>query len=149
MRVAVGADETGPLPDAVVAELRELGHHVDAVGPIAGEPGEWADTSARVAAMVAEGTADLGVVLCWTGTGASIAANKVPGARAALCPDADTATMARRYNHANVLALSMRSTSEPVGREIVRAFLAGRDGTDAFDVRNVAVVDALDRRDRT
>jgi ribose 5-phosphate isomerase B len=87
---------------------------------------------------VAEGRADRGVVCCWSGTGASIAANKVPGVRAALCGDAETARMARRYNHANVLALSLRATSPPMGREIVEAFLAEPDGADDFDVRNVA-----------
>jgi ribose 5-phosphate isomerase B len=93
---------------------------------------------------VAEGRADRGVVCCWSGTGASIAANKVPGVRAALCADAETARMARRYNHANVLALSLRATSPPMGREIVEAFLEEPDGSDDFDVRNVAELRRMD-----
>lgn len=144
MRIAVGADEAGPLGRAVVDGLRGSGHVVDVVGPLAGRDGEWAEVSAEVARRVAAGEADRGVVLCWSGTGASIAANKVAGARAALCGDAETARMARRYNHANVLALSMRATSEPVGREIVEAFLDEPDGADDFDVRNVAVLARLE-----
>jgi ribose 5-phosphate isomerase B len=85
------------------------------------------------------------VVCCWSGTGASIAANKVPGVRAALCADAETARMARRYNHANVLALSLRLTSPPVGREILEAFLAEPGGADDFDRRNLAELEALER----
>ena len=68
----------------------------------------------------------------------------MPGARAALCADAETARMARRYNHANVLALSLRLTSPPMGREIVEAFLAEPDGDDDFDRRNVAGLGAME-----
>ncbi len=73
---------------------------------------------------MAGGQADRGVVCCWTGTGVSIAANKVPGVRAALCVDAETARGARRWNDANVLALSLRLTSEQVATEILDAFLS-------------------------
>ena len=101
--------------------------------------------SAAAARAVAQGRVDRGVVCCWSGTGASIAANKVPGVRAALCSDAETARMARRYNHANVVALSLRLTSPPMGREIVEAFLAEPDGADDFDLRNVAALGAMER----
>ena len=94
---------------------------------------------------MAEGAAERGVVCCWSGTGASIAANKVAGARAALCIDAETARMARKYNHANVLALSLRSTSPPMGREIVQAFLDEPDGDEDFDIRNVERLDRMER----
>jgi ribose 5-phosphate isomerase B len=144
MRIAVGSDEQGALPEAVVALMRDAGHDVDLAGPLAGGAQEWAEVGAGIGRLVASGAADLGVVCCWSGTGVSIAANKVPGARAALCGDAETARMARRYNHANVLVMSLRATSEEVGREIVRAFLDEPPGTDDFDVRNVATVDALD-----
>jgi ribose 5-phosphate isomerase B len=144
MRIAVGFDERGALPEAVVALLRDAGHDVDLAGPLVGGAQEWADVGAEIGRAVASGAADLGVVCCWSGTGVSIAANKVPGARAALCGDAETARMARRYNHANVLAMSLRATSEELGREIVRAFLDEPPGTDDFDTRNVAAVDALD-----
>jgi len=138
MRVAVGSDEATPLVDEVVAALREAGHEVELHGPPAGGAEEWVAASAAVARRVAEGACERGVVCCWSGTGASIAANKVPGARAALCADAETARMARKYNHANVLALSLRLTSPPVGREILDAFLAEPDGAEDFDLRNVA-----------
>jgi ribose 5-phosphate isomerase B len=94
---------------------------------------------------VAEGACERGVVCCWSGTGASIAANKVPGARAALCTDAETARMARKYNHANVLALSLRLTSPPLGREILTAFLEEPAGDEDFDVRNVRRLDEMER----
>lgn len=145
MRVALGADEANGLTDAVAAALRDAGHEVELHGPLAGGTEEWAEVGAAVGRRVAEGACDMGVVCCWTGTGVSIAANKVPGVRAALCADAETARMARRYNHANVLVLSLRATSEPVGREIVASFLDGPLGDDEFDRRNVAGVEALDR----
>jgi RpiB/LacA/LacB family sugar-phosphate isomerase len=144
MRVAVGSDEVTSLTDRVVAALREAGHEVELLGPLAGGSEEWVEVSAQVARRVAEGAAEKGVVCCWSGTGASIAANKVAGARAALCADAETARMARKYNHANVLALSLRATSDTVGEEILAAFLDEPDGDEEFDRRNVAEVEALD-----
>lgn len=144
MKVAVGADEVTPVAHEVVAALRERGHQVEVFGPLADTDGEWVDVSARTARAVADGDCDRGVVLCWSGTGASIAANKVPGARAALCTDAPTARMAREYNHANVLALSMRLTSPPVAREIVDAFLEEPPGDGDFNRRNLARLGTLD-----
>jgi len=138
MRIALGSDERTVLTDEVAEALRAAGHDVELFGPLAGGDEEWVAASAATARAVADGRADRGVVCCWSGTGASIAANKVPGVRAALCGDAETARMARRYNHANVLALSLRATSPPMGREIVEAFLAEPDGADDFDLRNVA-----------
>lgn len=145
MRIAVGSDERTAVTDAVVAHLARLGHEVLLHGPLAGRGDEWAAVGGEVGSRVAADDADLGVVFCWSGTGVSIAANKVPGVRAALCTDAETARMARRYNHANVLALSLRLTSEPLAREIVAAFLDEPPGAEEFDVRNVEGVDALDR----
>ena len=146
MRVAVASDERTPLTDAIVASLRETGHEVELSGPLAGGEEEWAEVSAGLGRRVADRACERGVLFCWSGTGASIAANKVPGVRAALCGDAETARMARRYNHANVLVMSLRATSEPVGREILEAFLDEPPGEDDFDRRNVAAVEALDRR---
>jgi ribose 5-phosphate isomerase B len=144
MRIAVGSDEVTPLTDEVVAALREAGHEVELHGPPAGGGEEWVEASAAAARRVAEGACERAVVCCWSGTGASIAANKVPGARAALCVDAETARMARKYNHANVLALSLRATSDTLGAEILAAFLDEPLGDEEFDRRNVAEVDALD-----
>ena len=118
--MAFGTDERNAVTDVVVEHLTKEGHDVDVVAA----PGWWPDVGRSVATRVVEGKADVGVVCCWTGTGVSIAANKVPGARAALCVDAETARGARRWNDANVLALSLRLTSEPVAREILDAFLS-------------------------
>jgi ribose 5-phosphate isomerase B len=120
MRVAFGTDERTPLTEEVVAELERRGHEV--VVRIEGDP--WPDVGRRVGEAVASGAADRGVVCCWTGTGVSIAANKVPGVRAALCTDAETARGARRWNDANVLAMSLRLTSAEVAREMLDAFFA-------------------------
>ncbi len=144
MRIAVGSDEANSLTEAVVSHLRDEGHELELVGPLAGDDTEWADVGALVGRRVADGGADTGVVACWTGTGVSIAANKVPGIRAALCGDAETAKGARRYNHANVLVLSLRATSEQLGREIVDAFLGSPDGDEDFDHRNVRRINELD-----
>lgn len=121
-RVAVGADDHSALVDALVARLEREGCEVVVPRPIA-DP--WVDVGRTVGEEVAAGRADLGVVVCWTGTGVSIAANKVPGVRAALCVDAHTAGGARRWNDANVLALSQRLTTPTVGEEILVAFLRG------------------------
>ena len=144
MRIAIGSDEVTPLTDDLVAMLRDAGHELTLHGPIAGGDEEWVAASAGAARQVSEGRADRGLVLCWSGTGASIAANKVPGVRAALCADPQTARMARRYNHANVLALSLRLTSPPMGREIVEAFLDEPEGSDDFDLRNVGELGAME-----
>jgi ribose 5-phosphate isomerase B len=126
MRIAIGSDEKTELTDALLADLERRGHQVLAYGPLAeGDPEvDWPLVSARVARAVAEGEAEQGIVCCWTGTGASIAANKVAGVRAALVHDAETARGARIWNHANVLALSLRATPIPIAREILEAWFA-------------------------
>jgi ribose 5-phosphate isomerase B len=124
MRIALGADDSTRIVDAICELLSELGHEVTRFGKAAAEDEAWADTGRRVAESVAGGAHDQGVVCCWTGTGVSIAANKVPGVRCALCVDAETARGARRWNDANVLALGLRLTSEEVAKEIVQAWLA-------------------------
>ena len=120
MRIAFGTDEHTALTDAVIARLRGLGHVVEVVAE--GDP--WPNTGRRVGEHVAAGRSDRGVVCCWTGTGVSIAANKVAGVRAALCTDAETARGARKWNDANVLAFGLRLTSPVVAAEMVDAFLA-------------------------
>ena len=125
MRISVSADElTGVAGDAR-RRARRRGHRTLRHGVLAdGERGDWAWASEVAARDVAEGRAELGIVCCWTGTGASIAANKVDGVRAALCPDAATAAGARRWNDANVLALSLRATSAAELVEILDAWFA-------------------------
>jgi ribose 5-phosphate isomerase B len=138
VRIAVSADELTGIAEAVADELRERGHEVLVHGALAeGEPDDWAWASEAAARDVAEGRAEQAVVCCWTGTGASIAANKVPGVRAALCGDAPTAAGARRWNDANVLALSLRATSRAELGEILDAWLAGAPSAEADDVANV------------
>ena len=138
MRIAVSSDERTGVADAVVGELRRRGHEPLLHGALSdGERDDWAWASEAAARDVAEGRAEQAVVCCWTGTGASIAANKVPGVRAALCADAETAAGARRWNDANVLALSLRLTSEAQLEEILDAWFDAAPSTDADDVANV------------
>jgi ribose 5-phosphate isomerase B len=135
-----------PSARALVDELRSRGHEVTIHGALAeGEREAWAWASERAARDVAEGRADQGVVCCWTGTGASIAANKVRGVRAALCADAETARGARTWNDANVLAVSLRATSEPLMREILDGWLStepSRDAGDRLNVEHLAEIEA-------
>ncbi|MFG2681101.1 RpiB/LacA/LacB family sugar-phosphate isomerase [Streptomyces sp. NPDC048392] len=146
MRISVSSDMDEPVARLLVEELRGRGHEVLAHGALSpGADPRWAVCSERAAREVAAGRADQAVVCCWTGTGASIAANKVPGVRAALCADAYTADGARRWNDANVLALSLRLTSGPLLREILDAWFASGPGEDAGDRDNVAHVERLDR----
>ncbi|RIK07744.1 MAG: galactose isomerase [Acidobacteria bacterium] len=122
MRIAVGSDERSSLTDRVVRDLEDRGHEVVLIGALAGSPLEWADAGRAVAMEVAEGHAACGIGFCWTGTGFSIAANKVPGVRAALCTDSETARGARKWNDANVLVMSLRLTSEEIAHEILDAW---------------------------
>ena len=126
MKIAIGSDEATELTTALLQELERRGHIILPFGPLqAGDTeSDWPIVSARVARAVASGEADQGIVCCWTGTGASLAANKVPGIRAALAHDAETARGARIWNHANVLALSLRATPIPIAREILDAWFA-------------------------
>lgn len=117
--------------DALVDELARRGVEIERFGAIADGSTAWAEIGRAVGEAVAAGHADVGIVCCWTGTGISIAANKVAGVRAALCADATTAAGARRWNDANVLALSLRATAPAVGVEILDAFLS----TPASDER--------------
>ena len=145
MRIAVAADEDTGVAGVVVAQLRERGHEPLVHGALAaGERADWAWASEAAARDVADGRAEQAVVCCWTGTGASIAANKVAGIRAALCGDAETAAGARRWNDANVLALSLRTTSEAVLSEILDAWFAAGPSPDDDDRANVAHLDEID-----
>lgn len=136
MKISVGSDERTPTTDAVVEELRKRGFSLELHGPIADEDKEWAEVSEAVARDVADGDAERGIVFCWTGTGCSIAANKIPGVRAALCTDAETARGARRWNDANVLAMSLRLTTPILAREIVDSFLETNE-VDSSEIPNI------------
>jgi|SRR5215207_1323680 ribose 5-phosphate isomerase B len=146
MRIAVAADERAGIAGAVVEELRRRGHEPIPHGALSdAERDEWAWASEAAARDVVEGRADQAVVCCWTGTGASIAANKVAGVRAALCGDGPTAAGARRWNDANVLALSLRATSEAELSEILDAWFEAAPSAEPDDRANVEHVDEIER----
>jgi ribose 5-phosphate isomerase B len=144
MRIAIGGDERNPVTDHVLEALRTRGHElVDVVGPVGGRDEQWADVGREVGEAVARGDADQGVVFCWTGTGVSLAANKVHGVRAALCTDAEQARGARRWNDANVLAMSLRLTSAALADEILEAWFSTTE-LDPTEIPNIQKVKAAD-----
>ncbi len=147
MRVALSADELTGIASAIHEELRRRGHEPVLHGAYAAdrERPDWAWASEAAARDVAEGRAEQAIVACWTGTGASIAANKVSGVRAALCGDAATAAGARRWNDANVLALSLRATSAAELAEILDAWFGGGASDEASDVENIAHLSDIER----
>jgi len=147
-RVAVGADDLYPAVNAVVRYLKEKGFEIVPVGAVkTGSPEPWPLVGYEVGRLVASGEADWGVVICYTGTGVSIAANKVRGVRAALCNDAETARGARLWNDANVLAMSGRLVTEYLAREILNAWLSTA-GIDESEARNIALLKKLDAEER-
>jgi len=146
LRIALAADELTGIAGVLPEQLRARGHELLLHGAYAeDERADWAWASQRAAQDVATGSADQAVVACWTGTGASIAANKVAGIRAALCADAQTAEGARRWNDANVLALSLRATSEAELTEILDAWLATSASGDETDVQNISHLTAIEQ----
>jgi ribose 5-phosphate isomerase B len=145
MRISVAADERVGIAETMLEELRKRGHEPIAHGALNdSERDDWAWASESAARDVAAGRAEQGIVCCWTGTGASIAANKVPGVRAALCGDAQTAQGARRWNDANVLALSLRATSQAQLAEILDAWFSSAPSADVEDRANVEHLAELD-----
>ncbi len=143
MRIAVGSDERTRLTDFVVEMLTAGGHELELAGPLAGDSLPWPDVAQAVAKRVAAGQCAQGILFCWTGTGVSIAANKVRGIRAALCADAETARGARRWNDANVLCLSLRLTSEAKAKEILEAWFSA--SLDEGERENVQKLTAMER----
>jgi ribose 5-phosphate isomerase B len=145
MRIAIAADELTGIAEQLGPELERRGHQTLAHGALGdGQRSDWAWASEAAARDVAEGRAEQAIVCCWTGTGASIAANKVGSVRAALCLDAATAAGARRWNDANVLALSLRSTSQAELVEILDAWFAGEPSDAPEDLANVAHLREID-----
>ena len=142
MKIAVGSDERTHLTDFVIEELKKRGIELELHGPLSGKNIQWADVAQNVAERVANGNCDQGILFCWTGTGVSMAANKVPGIRAALCADAETARGARRWNDANVLAMSLRLTSPIIAKEIIDAwFSASLEKEEAPNVEKVKAIE--------
>ncbi|HUB73044.1 MAG TPA: RpiB/LacA/LacB family sugar-phosphate isomerase [Solirubrobacteraceae bacterium] len=149
MRISLAADELAGVARSLAAELERRGHEALLHGALAeGERCDWAWAAEAAARDVAAARAQQGIVCCWTGTGASIAANKVPGVRAALCVDAATAAGARRWNDANVLALSLRATSEALLSEILDAWFEAAPSEELDDRANVAHLQAIARAAR-
>ncbi len=147
MRIAVGSDEATHLTTFVAEELTRRGHDVVRVGALTeGEDSSWPVVGGMVGRMVGTGECAEGVLFCFTGTGVSIAANKIPRVRAALCGDAQTAAGARRWNHANVLVMSLRATSTEQAREILDAWFSEPMGAGE-DARMVEMLNAMDRRE--
>jgi ribose 5-phosphate isomerase B len=142
VKVVLGSDERNELTEEVAKDLRNRGHEVELVGPPGGQDIQWAEVGRTVGEAVAAGRAATGVLFCWTGTGASIAANKVPGARAALCTDKGTAEGARKWNDANVLVMSLRLTTPTVASEMLDAWFGTEP--DSSEVENIASLEPVD-----
>ncbi len=144
MRIAVGSDDVYHVAKVVASYLKSKGYIVQELGALkSGKLEPWPDVAVEVAKKVVERSVDFGVVICYTGTGVSIAANKIRGIRAALCPDAETARGARRWNDANILAMSARLTSEEVAKEILDAFLS-IEKPEESELDNIEKVNRLD-----
>ena len=147
MRIAVSADERLPLVETLLEELSQRGHEPLYFGPESGEDAaDWPDVTMQAIGALRRGEADEAIVLCWTGTGCAIVANKAPGVRAALCGDGETAKGARVWNHANVLALSMRATSPAILREILDRWFDTPFGEDAWNLRQIARVRQVEEK---
>ena len=137
MKIAVSTDERTHLVDFILEELERRGHEARYFGPAPGEERDWPEVTLQAVEQVAQGAADEAIVMCWTGTGCTIAANKVPGIRAALCHDGETAKGARIWNHANALALSLRSTPEPIAKEILQTWFDTPVSDDQWNLRQI------------
>jgi ribose 5-phosphate isomerase B len=135
VKFVVGSDDNGEALDAAVDQLRSAGHEVELL-----ERDPWPDVAARVAHAVADKEADQGLLFCWTGTGTAMAANKVPGVRAALAWDPWIAEGARRWNDANVLVMSLKRTEPETARAIVDAWLSV-EHPDEDEAENIAKLD--------
>jgi ribose 5-phosphate isomerase B len=149
MKLSLGADERTSMVDSVLDELIRAGHSVTYYGPrsedsLPVEENAWPNVARRVAEDVAAGRSQEGILFCWTGTGVSMAANKVRGIRAALCADAETARGARLWNNANVLCMSLRSTAQPVAKEILQAWFSTAYQPNPFDDASLRMLDDLE-----
>lgn len=134
MKIAVGSDMKSHLTDVVVSELEQRGFDVDLFGALSDENPQWSRVAIDVAQRVSRGDYEQAILFCWTGTGISLAANKVRGVRCALCGDAETARGARLWNDANILAISLRATSEEVAKEMLESWFSHAPSRDAEDV---------------
>ena len=146
MKIVVSTDERTHLVDTIVEELEKRGHEVEYFGPKPGEEADWPDVTLQAVEQVVGGQAEEAIVMCWTGTGCTLAANKVPGIRAALCQDAETAKGARIWNHANVLGLSLRATPEAVAKEILRAWFDTPYSDDEWNMHQIQQIEEIEKK---
>jgi ribose 5-phosphate isomerase B len=148
MRIALCSDEPYAVHEIVRAQLEARGHVIVPFGSVAtGAEAPWAEVAEQAALAVASGACDEGVFFCWSGTGISIAANKVAGIRAALCADPGAARAARTWNHANVLCLSNRTLAPDMAKELLEAWFDTGPGSEGEDgVRRLASVDQRHRK---
>ncbi len=144
MKIAVCSDALYPVNDYVVEELERLGHEVVPFGAIKSRQSEsWIQTAQVAAEAIRQGECDEGIFFCWTGTGISMVANKIPGIRAALCTDAQTAKGARIWNRANVLALSNRLLTQDLAKEILDSWFNTK--TDERGEQIIKEIDAIEK----
>lgn len=146
MKISIGADERLAVVDHAIKWLEDHGHQVTWFGPEPGATLPWPQVARRIAEDVASGHANEGVLFCWTGTGVSLAANKVPGVRAALCADAETARGARLWNNANVLCMSLRRTTPALAEEILDSWFKTTYQPNPTDDAALELVEELDRQ---
>ncbi|MGD0665390.1 MAG: RpiB/LacA/LacB family sugar-phosphate isomerase [Rhabdochlamydiaceae bacterium] len=147
MKIAISTDEYSPLIDVLLSELKQKGHETVYFGPLKDEKSQdWPDVTLKAIEQVQSGAADEAIVLCWTGTGCTLIASKVPGIRAALCVDAETAKGARTWNHANVLGLSLRLTSSEALKEILTAWFETPYSTDEWNLQQMKRIKETEAR---
>jgi ribose 5-phosphate isomerase B len=146
MKVAIGSDEKTYLTEMVIKNVRDKGHEVLLFGPLRGDEQYWPEVAQETAEAVVSGEADEGILFCWTGTGISLAANKVPGIRAALCGDAETARGARLWNDANILCMSLRATSEAVAEEILERWFGTTYTSNEVDDTCMEQINAIEAK---
>ena len=147
MRIAVAADHAGfPLNERVIEELRARGHEIEDFGTHDGSrPDDYPDYALAVGRAVQNGTADIGILICGSGVGASVAANKLRGVRAALCADTYSARQSREHDDCNVLCLGARVVGSELAMELVRAFVAARFNGEERHRRRLAKINDIER----
>lgn len=146
MNIVVSSDEYSPLIDLLVEEVKQRGHEVRYFGPTKGEKSpDWTDVTLLAVDEIRKGWAEQAIILCWTGTGCTLIANKIPGIRAALCIDAETAKGAKIWNHANVLGLSVRTTSSAILKEILAAWFDTPYSTDEWNLVQINRIKQIEK----
>lgn len=147
MRIAIGADHAGwPLKEEIVRHLRERGHEVSDLGTHSADPVDYPDYAGAVGEAVRSGQAERGVLVCGSGAGACVAANKIPGVRAAVCHDTYTAHQAVEHDDVNVLCLGSRVLGPALAREVVDAWAQARFTGDERHRRRLDKVEAIERK---